>query len=322
MSKSYDKIYRNGMKKIMMFLYAYNIIIGFEGLDPENRYAKKMIYYARLNKIKGIILFRRNIYNHGQVKNLIKAFKAVKPDIEVTVDEEGGKVSRLFNLVGPVPTAFKMAHEYSPKKAYKIYRRYAHRLKELGITMVFGPVIDLHSNDSPVIGQLERAYSSNPYKVIHYAKIFIKAFKDEGVKTVVKHYPGHGLALLDTHKAITNVTQTFQQKELIPFKKLSKYTPYVMMSHIIDDKIDSGIPASISKQHFDNAKQNGYTQLITDDLHMGSIQAQFTAPKAIVKALNLGGTIIASNMPKACPGIKFKPDHDLPGRCYLKEVKE
>jgi len=304
----------------MMFLFAHNLIIGFDGTHTENPCVKKMLEYAKQNKIKGVILFKRNIYNHGQLKRLTKAFKEAKPGIEIAVDEEGKRtafkgVSRLYPLVGPVPTAFEMGQKYTPQKAYKIYRKYARRIKELGITMVFGPVIDLYAKESPVIAKYERAYSANPQKVIQYAKVFIQAFKDEGIKTVVKHYPGHGSAQIDTHYDLTNVTNTWQKKEAIPFKALAKYTPYVMIAHIIDDNVDEDVEASLSHKHYNNAKALGYKHIITDDLHMGSVQIRHQPINdTIKKALDMGAMVIASNMPKASPTFTFEPDFDLPDK--------
>jgi len=303
-----------------MFLWAHNIIIGFEGTNVDHPCVKKMLRYARENKIKGVILFKRNIYNHGQLKKLTHAFKEAKSDIEIAVDEEGKitafkGVSRLFPLVGPVPSAFQMAQNHTPKQAYTLYRRYAHRLKELGITMVFGPVVDLHSEDCPVIGKYERAFSSDPKKVIQYAKTFIQAFKDEGIKTVVKHYPGHGLSCLDTHSEITNVTNTWQKKEAIPFQALSKDTPYIMMAHIIDDNVDKDVEASLSQKHYDTAKALGYTYLVTDDLHMGAVQIRHQPIiETMRRALKMGAIVIASNMPKASPTFVFTPDFDIPDK--------
>ncbi|USO02019.1 MAG: glycoside hydrolase family 3 protein [Alphaproteobacteria bacterium] len=303
-----------------MFLFAHNLIIGFEGTNTEHACVKKMLNYAKQNKIKGVIIFRRNIYNYGQLKRLTQAFKQAKPDIEIASDEEGcwapfKGVSRLYKLVGPVPSALQMAKNHTPEEAYKIYRKYAQRLKNLGITMVFGPVADLHSDTCPAIGKYERAFSSDPKKVIAYAKSFIRAFKDEGIKTVVKHYPGHGLSCLDTHAETTNVTQTWQKKEAIPFRALSKYTPYVMMAHIIDDKVDKDVETSLSAKHYANARAMGYKHLITDDLHMGGVQIRHQPIiEAIRKALAMGAIVIASNMPKSAPNFKFEPDFDLPDK--------
>ena len=304
----------------MFLLFAHNLIIGFEGTKPEDLCVQKMLRYAKLRKIKGVILFTRNIENAEQLKTLTKAFKKANPKLEITSDEEGrfapfDGVSRLHSLVGSVKSAYRMAQTESVKGAYLIYRDYARKLKVLGITMVFGPCIDLYAPQSPVIAKYNRAYSENPEIVVEYARAFIKAFRDEGIKTVVKHYPGHGLAKIDTHKDITNVTETFQNKELIPFQKLSKDTPYIMMAHIIDDNVDPKTEASLSLKHYANARKMGYTKLITDDLHMGAVQIRHQPiNKAIKKALKMGAIVIASNMPKASPTFTFTPDFDLPDK--------
>lgn len=297
------------------------LIVGFEGTDPEHPCVQKMIRYGKEGKITGVILFARNIYNHGQLKNLTKALK--EAGLEVCSDEEGKRtafkgVSRLYKLVGPVPTAYQMARSYSPQQAYVFYRNYARRLKELGITMVFGPVLDLHCSQSQVIAKYERAYSKNPYTVCRYAKVFIKAFADEGIKTVVKHYPGHGLVAQDTHYEITNITKTYQFKESIPFRRMARYTPYVMMGHLIDDTIDPNREASLSSIHYEKVYKMGYRFIITDDMDMGAMQLKYQPIQcAIKKALHHGATVIVSNMPKAIRGFFVTPDFDLPEK--LKE---
>jgi beta-N-acetylhexosaminidase len=107
-------------------------------------------------------------------------------------------------------------------------------LKDLGFNMNFAPDVDVNINpENPVIGYLERSFSSDPEKVYEHASSFIDGLHQNNIITAIKHFPGHGSSTSDSHLGIVDVTNTYKQEELIPYQKLIEngYSDMVMTAH-------------------------------------------------------------------------------------------
>lgn len=293
------------------------IILGFHGVKKTDPHVIKVIQYAKEKKISGVILFRYNIESPEQLKHLIIELKKANPKLLIMVDQEGGYVNRLNeSFINKVPSHYDVANSYSLESAYDMYFKMAKTLKSYGINFNLAPVVDVHSDESAVIGKLKRSFSEDPDKVVAYARTFIKAHQQVGIMTALKHYPGHGLATVDTHRDITDVTKTHRRYEYMPFKQLRDSTSsVVMMAHLIDERIDSHYPASLSKKHHNYLKKSlGFKGLmISDDLQMGAILKNYGIQVAVIKSIDAGSHfIIIGNNPKAAPGFKLEPDIELP----------
>ena len=175
----------------------------------------------------------------------------------------------------------------------------ASTLSGLGININFGPVVDLASNpDNPIIAKYGRAFSANEDSVIIFAKEFIKQHHRYNVLTSLKHFPGHGSSKDDTHLGIADVTNTWEERELKPYKSLidSGYVDAIMTSHIVNRKLDQeGNPGTLSANILDGIlrkrlKFNGV--IFTDDMQMHAITKHYGLEDAIKLAINGGVDIM------------------------------
>lgn len=254
-------------------------------------------------KIGGVILFRYNIENPEQIKNFNKmlqsSVKGSKPKLFIALDQEGGKVQRLNKEKGfeDYPSHKAVAESYSPTEAYAIYEKMAYMIAEAGFNLNFAPSVDLNINpNSPIIGKLGRSFSADAKQVTEYAKSFIKAHSANKVGTSIKHFPGHGSSLSDSHLGFTDVTNTWSDIELEPFKNLIEQdiAQSVMTAHVYNAKIDDKYPATLSRKHLNilrnNLKFDGV--IFTDDLQMKAVSDAFSLEEIVIKSVQAGGDVL------------------------------
>ena len=171
-------------------------------------------------------------------------------------------------------------------------------VKTSGFNVNFAPVVDVNINPQcPVIGKIGRSFSSDPYKVAHYAEIFLLEFNRQGVTGCLKHFPGHGSAGTDSHLGLTDVTDTWTELELIPYKVLiDKGLPrMIMTAHIFNAKLDPDYPATLSRKVITGILRNklGYDGVVvTDDMTMKAITKFYGRKDAIRLAIQAGADIL------------------------------
>lgn len=254
----------------------------------------------------GIILYAGNISSANQVKLLndtIKSFSKTPPFI--AVDQEGGRVARLNSTNGfkSTYTAYTLGtvfnREDSTRKAAGIMASW---LKQCGFNVNLAPVADVNVNpSSPAIGKLERSFSQNPQTVFQHCSWFIDEFNKNNILTCLKHFPGHGSALEDSHLGFTEITNTWSNSELVPYQFLFSqgYQDLVMVGHLYNAKLDIGFPASLSKNVTTEILRNqlGFNGLtITDDMaNMKAITANYSFEDAVEYAVNAGNDILLYN---------------------------
>ncbi|MFA7092782.1 MAG: glycoside hydrolase family 3 N-terminal domain-containing protein [Arcobacteraceae bacterium] len=282
------------------------IIVGFD--ESELSSNSPIIKAIKRYDLGGVILFDRfyndttkvkNIDSPQQLQMLTQKLKEASPHLMISIDQEGGKVQRLKSTSGFLPTssAKEMASK-SVEDAYKEYAKLALMLQHNGINTNFAPVVDLALNpNNTVIYQLERSYSDDPQKVVHYATAFIEAQNEKGVMSVLKHFPGHGSSLNDSHEGFVDVTQSWHKMELEPFKSMikNKSVSMIMTAHIFNAHLDPKYPATLS--HNINTKllrENlGFEGvLISDDLQMKAISEHYTLAQTVTLAINSGVDIV------------------------------
>lgn len=295
------------------------ILIGFKGteLRPDDTIVKAILS----QHIGGVILFDYNFqtktYEHNikdaqQLKQLTQqlqayAKKAAKnhesPEFPllIGIDYEGGKVNRLKESYGfPKTISSAEVSAMTQPKAKQYADTMAKTLNEAGINLNFAPVVDVNVNaENPVIGRLGRSFSAEPNKVIQYAAIFSKAYQQNNILCVYKHFPGHGSSRGDTHEGFVDVTETWQEYELEPYKQLLQefsHCPLVMTAHVVHHGLDKkGYPASISTAITKNLlreKLHFKGVVITDDLQMKAITEHFGLAEAVRLAINAGADIL------------------------------
>jgi beta-N-acetylhexosaminidase len=172
-------------------------------------------------------------------------------------------------------------------------------LAGLGFNVNFAPVVDLASNpDNPIIAKIERSYSANPDSVVLFAQEVIKAHQRFGVVTALKHFPGHGSSKDDTHLGLADVTNTWNESELIPYRRLinSATIDAVMTAHIVNKKLDEkALPGTLSKNMVTDILRNNlhYNGVVfTDDMQMHAITKHFPLEESIKLAIQAGVDIL------------------------------
>ncbi len=280
------------------------IIIGFQGesLSENEVFAREIKKYPP----GGVILFDHDFYHRNQIKNirspaqlkeLTHQIRAdVKEPILIAIDQEGGKISRLKPPYGFIrtPSAMEIGEKDDPLWAKKVYTTLAHELSTLGINCDFAPVVDLAINtNNYVIVKLQRSYGRSPQKVIKYARIFCNCLKKDGVVSVLKHFPGHGSSKRDSHKGFVDITNTWKEVELEPYKVLikDKCAEMIMVAHVFNRNLDPLYPASLSRRicHDLLRKKLGFKGVIvSDDFQMKAISKLYNINQTVRLAINAG----------------------------------
>jgi beta-N-acetylhexosaminidase len=168
--------------------------------------------------------------------------------LAVSVDEEGGRVSRLSSLIGSAPSARVLAQNNTPAGAYQSALDRGKKMHDFGITVDFAPVVDVtDAPDDTVIG--DRSFGSDPDKVTEYAGAYAQGLREAGVLPVLKHFPGHGRGSGDSHTGgvTTPPLEQLQNDDLVPYRKLVTETPVaVMLGHMQVPGLTGDDPASLS----------------------------------------------------------------------------
>jgi beta-N-acetylhexosaminidase len=172
-------------------------------------------------------------------------------------------------------------------------------LKELGIDLNYAPDIDVAVNpENTVIVKNGRSFGSDPFLVATHAQICINSHHEYGVKTILKHFPGHGSSMGDSHLGVVDVSSTWQLNELIPYDEIFRHGSYdaVMTAHIINSRWDpSMLPATLSKRVITGMLRDllGYKGVVfSDDMQMDAIGANFGLKNALMLSVNAGVDVL------------------------------
>jgi beta-N-acetylhexosaminidase len=218
--------------------------------------------------------------------------------LAVSVDEEGGRVSRLAGLIGSAPSARVLAQTSTPDEAYGRALARGQQMRKLGITIDFAPVVDV--TDAPadtVIG--DRSFSSDPAVVTQYAGAYARGLRDAGLLPVLKHFPGHGHGSGDSHTGgvVTPPLADLQAVDLVPYRTLVADAPVgVMIGHLEVPDLTGSDPASLSPAAVRLLRDGtGYGgppfngPVFTDDLSsMRAITDRYGVADAALRALQAG----------------------------------
>lgn len=272
------------------------IVAGFNGTDVN----EELINLVNTNKVGGVILFKRNIETSEQLKKLNNNIDGLNKEIPlfISVDEEGGRVNRLPSDMENFSSAREVGLKNDKDYAYNNGKSIGESLKVTGFNMNYAPVLDIFSNPkNTVIG--DRAFGSDVETVSTMGIATMKGIEEEGIISVIKHFPGHGDTSVDSHYGLPIVYKTLEELEnfeLIPFKKAIKEgCKAIMVSHILLDKIDKQNPSSMSETVVTDIlrEQLGFDGVvITDDMEMGAITENFTVEDACVQSIIAGCDIV------------------------------
>lgn len=242
------------------------------------------------NHIMGVILFDYNITDEKQLKKLTSDLrKYVNPNMLISIDQEGGEVNRInfdkLKNISPKNIGDSNSSEY----AYKIAYQKSKFLLDLGINMILGPLCDVPNDTNSYL--YNRSFSTNVNIVAEMVSNTVKAQRDAGIISVLKHFPGHGDTAVNSHNDFPSINKTTNEllsNEFIPFKSgIDAGAEVVLAAHIKNKYIDSKNTASMSKKYADILEKDlGFNGvIITDDLAMtGNID----------KGINFGINLISN----------------------------
>lgn len=288
---------------------AQMLMVGFKGdsINDQSDAAR----YVRDLKVGAIVLFdvdltgdatigSRNVTSTGQLETLTKKLQSYADyPLLIALDQEGGRVVRMKTQYGfqPIVSA-KYLGETDNEDTTRFYgHRMGEQLHSHGVNINLAPVLDLDNPQCPAIGKLDRSYGASPIQVVRHARWLIEEHHKQGVLCAVKHFPGHGSAISDSHWGFVDVTQTWSPTELIPFRRLihENLIDLVMTAHIFNQKLDPDYPATLSRKTLEGLlrKELGYDGVVvTDDMYMEGIINQYSIERALVLAINAGADLI------------------------------
>ena len=283
------------------------LMVGFHGTSatPSSQICKDIEHY----NVGAVILFDynpvdkskpKNIATKTQLKKLTTELQACASDgkLFIAVDQEGGKVQRLkskYGFYGKFPKASDVI-KMDQSQIKSTYTKMSAELKSVGINYDLAPVVDLDINmKNHVIHGLGRSFGKDPKVVAKYAATFIDAMHSNGVLTSLKHFPGHGSSVGDTHKGFVDVTNLWKEVELEPYHLLKDKADTVMVAHVFNKKLDDVYPASLSYKTITKMlrwKLGYHGVVITDDLQMGAISKKYGLKNTLKLAINAGDDIL------------------------------
>ena len=227
-----------------------------------------------LNEIQpgGVILFARNIATAGELRALSRVLRTeltYRPLI--AIDQENGRVNRLREIAGELPTIAQLKQEGSVEKVEEFGRTTGRWLHQFGIDVDFAPVFDLDLNDAENALR-DRCWGKTAGEVIQWGGAFLEGLEREGVAACPKHFPGLGRAVLDSHEHLPTITGDIAE-DVEPYRHFMRRLTAIMVNHAKYPAYED-IPASLSPKIITDLlrRQLGFTGLVfTDDLEMKAI---------------------------------------------------
>jgi beta-N-acetylhexosaminidase len=279
-------------------------ILGFTGdmLTPDH----PIVQDIKLRNLGGVILFDRflaaaqdsnNIINAEQLNQLITSLQQLSEEpLLIAVDQEGGQVNRFRKERGfPVtPTAFELGKTTDLHSTVQSARQTARMLRNVGVNLNLAPVVDLNVYaENPIIGKYGRSFSVDGDTVTSHAEAWIREHRDQGILSCLKHFPGHGSSRTDSHLGFVDITESWQDIELLPFQQLVRagQADAIMVGHLFNKNFDTQYPATLSKvtiQKLIRQKLQFDGVVISDDMQMKAITDHYQLEDACCTALAAG----------------------------------
>lgn len=275
------------------------------GIEENN--VQEITQFLNKNKIGGVILYKRNYTTYREMVTLINNIKIANQKnpipIFISIDQEGGRVNRMPPEIAKLKSATQIAKTEEIEKIKESGSIIGKMLHETGISMNYAPVLDIRRfEENHAIG--DRCYGKTKEEVIKYGIEVMKGMQKQGVISVIKHFPGHGLTKKDSHFHIPKINKTIEELEMEdmkPFEEAIKQgADSIMIGHLIIKDIDKRYPASLSKkviQTYLIEKYHYQGLIITDDLKMMAIKLHYNSKRAVLKAIEAGNDIVMLGLP-------------------------
>lgn len=231
----------------------------------------------------GLILFARNCDEPEQIRRLVATFRSIvgRADAPVLIDQEGGRIQRLkpprwaaYPAAGTVAGLAATDSAAGRRLAWLCGRLIGEDLFELGITVDCTPVLDLRvAGAHDIVG--DRAYGATADEIVPLAEAVVDGLSAAGVAPVVKHVPGHGRAMADSHLElpIVDASADALTADFEPFRRMNRM-PMAMTAHVVYRAFDRREPATLSRRVIDDVIRGaiGFDGLLmTDDLSMRAL---------------------------------------------------
>ena len=267
--------------------------------------------YVRDLKVGAVVLFdidltgdatlgSRNITSKERLTRMTAQLQAwADYPLLIATDQEGGKVARLKTRYGfqPTVTAEYLGTVDNEDTTRYYASRLAREMREAGVNVNLAPVVDVLNHDCAAVGHYNRCFSAETDVIVRHAGWFIDECRRQGVLCTLKHFPGHGNAISDTHYGFVDVTDAWTPRELEPFARLidTGQADLVMTAHLFNRHIDADYPATLSAKTINGLLrgQMGFDGIVvTDDLYMQAILDNYSIETALELAINAGADLI------------------------------
>lgn len=269
---------------------------------------KQTLQHIRNHHIGGVLFSKGT--SAQQQKDTQRYQRVSQVPLFIAADAEWGMSMRLDD-VSPYPYAMTLGALPDENLIYALAKRMGVRKRKMGIHISFAPVADVNTEaKNPIIGV--RAFGDNPIRVARQATTFMEGLQDAGILAVGKHFPGHGAAIVDSHKSLPTIAHTNNQLDsidLVPFRKLiDGGVKGVMVGHLRIPTLEKdSIPVSVSTKVIADLlqKQLGFKGLIfTDALNMNGITQSVESPALAAFLAGADVLVIPQNLTKAIASIR------------------
>jgi len=254
--------------------------------------------WLKLVRPGGVILFRRNIEQAGQVTALLReATEIAGAPLFRCVDLEGGLVDRLRDLIAPMPSAAMVFATGKRSNFLKHGKLIGQESRALGFNVALAPVLDLALPTAATVMRT-RVLAAKPKDVAEYAAAFLEGLDSERVLGCGKHFPGLGGGRLDSHVAMPLIDRTWKElweQDISVFRTVAPRLRMMMVAHAAYPRTRDKGPASISSFWISTVLRMrlGFAGLVvSDDMEMGGILTQVSMEEAAVKAVLAGTDVI------------------------------
>ena len=259
-------------------------------------------------KIGGIILYRKNFKTYDDMIKLIKDLKDLnknnKLPLFIAIDQEGGRVNRMPKEIENLPSASQISEKGEIELVEKSAEITGKILKDSGYNLNFAPVLDIKRfNDTHPIG--DRCYGEDKEKVAIYGVTVMKKLQEQGIISVIKHFPGHGATKQDSHHflpIIKNKMKNIENEDMYPFELAIKNgAEAILVGHLLIKNVTGIYPASLSRKFITKYLRKKYKYnglIITDDLKMRAIKFIYGPDIAVRKAFEAGNDVIVFRFSK------------------------
>lgn len=271
---------------------------------PSTTMSQAFIQAVRDYKVANVVLFKHNIESSRQLYKLCQDIQAlVKQETGypafITIDQEGGVVTRLSSDATNVPGAMALASTGNPDYACRMGLITGRELRALGVNFNLAPTLDINSNpNNPVIGT--RSYGDTAETVCRYGMATLKGLMEAGIIATAKHFPGHGDTYVDSHIGLPEVNKSLEALEYMELKTfkaaIEAGIPAIMTSHILYPQIEKKkLPATMSHTIVTGLlkERMGFKGLVLSDcMEMNAIKANYGTVRGVVTAMGAGVDLI------------------------------